>query len=174
MSGRAFTQRIGCIAEAGFPGRADSRCRTAGPPFPQRGTRADRPRRRRDGPAPATDLPGSTVAFRAGKPNASAAAGVSELLAHVTGPQCIFRKGFYTWTASRSRGIEGYSYRWRQRYVGGSWSIVGSNSASVSLMVYGSDSDFDLELRVISGAQTKYDTLRVVNCIHGGEDCTPY
>lgn len=50
---------------------------------------------------------------------------------------------------------------------------MGSNSPSVSLMVYGSDSDFDLELRVVSGGQTKYDTVRVVNCINGGPDCRP-
>jgi hypothetical protein len=120
------------------------------------------------------DAWGASAMFGAGKLNASPAAGVTELLTHVTGPGYIFSKGSYTWNASRSGGIGTYSYRWRRRFVGGSWSVVGANSPSVSLMVYGSDSDFDLELRVISGAQTKYDTLRVVNCIHGGEDCTPY
>jgi hypothetical protein len=105
--------------------------------------------------------------------DSGAAAGVSELLAHVTGPQYILRKGSYIWTASRSGGIGSFSYRWRRRFVGGSRSIVGSNSPSVSLMVYGSDSDFDLELRVISGGQTRYDTVRVVNCLNGGPDCRP-
>lgn len=116
---------------------------------------------------------GSSAIFGAGKLNASPAAGVTELLAHVSGPSYILSKGSYTWTASRSGGIGTYAYRWRQRFVGGSWSVVGSG-ASVNLMVYGGDDDFDLELRVISGMQTKYDTLRVVNCINGGAECIPY
>ena len=58
--------------------------------------------------------------------------------------------------------------------IGQARSCVCRNSPSVSLVVYGGDDDFDLELRVISGMQTKYDTLRVVNCINGGAECIPY
>ncbi len=119
------------------------------------------------------DAWGSSAIFGAGKLNASPAAGVTELLTYVSGPGYIFTKGSYTWNASRSGGTGTYSYRWRQRFVGGSWSVVGSGS-SVNLMVYGGDDDFDLELRVTSGMQTKYDTLRVVNCIDGGENCIQY
>jgi hypothetical protein len=112
--------------------------------------------------------------FGAGKLNASLAAGVTELFAQVSGPSYTYTKGSYSWNASRSGGIGTYTYQWRQRFVGGSWLVVGSGS-SVNLMVYGGDDDFDLELRVISGGQTKYDTLRVVNCIGGGgEECDPY
>ena len=120
------------------------------------------------------DYWGPTTDFGSGKLNASRAAGVSELLASVSGPAFIWSKGSYSWTASASGGIGSYSdHRWRQRFVGGAWSVVGTG-ASVNISVYGGDADFDLELRVVSGGQTKYDTLRVVNCIKGGgPDCRP-
>jgi subtilisin family serine protease len=116
---------------------------------------------------------GATTYFGSGKLNASRAAGVSELAAQISGPDVILSKGSHTWTASPWGGIGSYSYRWRRRYVGGSWSTVGTG-VSVNLTVYGGDDDFDLELRAISGGQTKYETLRVVNCIGGGgPECVP-
>jgi subtilisin family serine protease len=114
---------------------------------------------------------GPSATFGAGKVDASSAADVSELHAYVTGEEYIFSKGSYTWTASPSGGIQSYSYRWRKRSVGGH-GLSSAGVQSVNQVVYGGDSDFDLELRVISGGQTTYSTVRVVNCI-GVPNCVP-
>lgn len=86
------------------------------------------------------------------------------LSAHITGPSLISSKGTYTWSAFRSGGTGYYTYLWRMRDVGGSWYNLGTTQ-NQNHTVYSGDPDFDLELRVVSGTETMYDTLRVTNCI---------
>jgi hypothetical protein len=91
------------------------------------------------------------------------------LTAYVSGPSVVFVKGAYTWSAVPDGGTGGYTYRWRMRPVGGSWTTLGTGQ-NQNAGVYGGDPDFDLELRVEAGSETVFDTLRVVNCI-GGAAC---
>ena len=94
---------------------------------------------------------------------------VPPLSVTISGPNTISTKGTYTWTATPSGGVGGYSYAW-EVIQGGSRVGLGSQSTQ-SMTVYGGDPDFYMKVTVTSGGSTVADSVFVKNCIGLGGGC---
>ena len=94
---------------------------------------------------------------------------VPPLSVTISGPNTISTKGTYTWTATPSGGVGGYSYAWE--LIQGGSRVGLENQSTQSMTVYGGDPDFYMKVTVTSGGSTVADSVFVRNCIGLGGGC---
>jgi subtilisin family serine protease len=79
----------------------------------------------------------------------------STLYAHISGPNGLYvMSGTFTWNAHATGGTGSYSYQWQHRLEYGSWTNVGTNSASYTRFVGKANGSFYLRVKVTSGGYT--------------------
>jgi subtilisin len=121
--------------------------------------------------ATAKDLgaPGWDEYFGFGRIDVGAAVGVPPPSVQISGPTLITSSDTYTWTASASGGLGGYSYQWYRRthvdwptcLYQTAWEPVGDGTSSYSAVVRPWHYDFQLLVDVQSGPETGSGQIKV-------------
>lgn len=97
----------------------------------------------------------------------------SYFVCYIGGPTKATNSGSYTWFANVNYGVPPYTYKWYEKYNGGNYYLVSTNSTYSSSMPY--DYDMTLKLEVTdSEGNTNTSSRLIINLDASGGIVTPH